>query len=398
MFIRGINYWPINKAMYWWKQFNQQEVIKDFQQISPTFTLVRIFLLWEDFQPKMDQIDQHQLQNLKTVADIAGQQGLSLMPTFFCGHMSGVNWMPDWILEPSSFSQRFPVYSNEKIVTASIRNFYAEPDLIQAQLYQIQTVCRALAGHPAIFAYDLGNEPSNCVQPPDRNLAQAWLKQMCQAVHEYSGGTPVTLGMHAEDLEENRQLWPQDAAKYCDFLSMHGYPFYLDWTGTPLDTDLVPFLGLLTAHLGEKEVLFQEFGAPTNPVLQVPDPGAKEAYFSETDVTNYYSVVLEDLQSAGMLGGMAWCFADYSPDLWELPPLKNNLHERYFGLFRHDGTPKPIVNAFKEDPVKRQMTPRARKEALFEYLKNIDRDHFYDQPRETIARLFAEYKNLCKGK
>ena len=52
----------------------------------------------------------------------------------------------------------------------------------------------------------------------------------------------MILGMHAEDLEEIG-TWPQDAARYCDFLCMHGYPFYLDWVEDELDARVLPFLG-----------------------------------------------------------------------------------------------------------------------------------------------------------
>ena len=51
-FLVGINYWPRRKAMYWWKDFERDEVAEEFDVIAGLgLRLVRIFLLWEDFSP-----------------------------------------------------------------------------------------------------------------------------------------------------------------------------------------------------------------------------------------------------------------------------------------------------------------------------------------------------------
>ena len=48
----GVNYWPRRKAMGWWKAFDRAEVEDEFDVIAGLgLSVVRIFLLWEDFQP-----------------------------------------------------------------------------------------------------------------------------------------------------------------------------------------------------------------------------------------------------------------------------------------------------------------------------------------------------------
>jgi hypothetical protein len=54
---------------------------------------------------------------------------------------------------------------------------------------------------------------------------------------------------------------------------------------------------------------------------------------------------LEALRRAGCVGAMLWCYSDYDPALWESPPLDLVTHERSFGLWRVDGSPKPSVAA-----------------------------------------------------
>ena len=94
-FLLGINYWPRRKAMYWWSDFDPDEVQEEFETIKEIgFDLVRIFLLWEDWQPEPDRVEESALENLEVVCNIAAALNLKLDVTFFTGHMSGPNWVP----------------------------------------------------------------------------------------------------------------------------------------------------------------------------------------------------------------------------------------------------------------------------------------------------------------
>lgn len=395
IFVTGINYWPARKAMYWWKFYDPEEVRRDFALLKLYgIQMVRLFLTWEDFQPAPDLVDAHCLNDLIRTADLAYENQLQIMPTFFCGHMSGVNWIPDWALHHIEQVRRFPVFSQGRLSHRLIRNWYHDQMITEAQLFQITEVCRALTGHPAVRVYDLGNESSNCCIPAERKQGREWLKLMCDCILDHHPGSDVTLGMHAEDLEENRNIWPQDAACCCDFLCMHGYPFYLSWV-PPEDVYVLPFLGIMTAWLGNKPVLFQEFGAPsqTDTVIERFDRAVPTPIWTEEQAERYYQQAVRLLWEAGMLGVYGWCYADYHHDLYLYPPLSENTHERYFGLTRWDGSVKPalrMLGSTREIPVRKTSVP--------EWLEGEDKDHFYDQPQFNLSRLFAQYKNqIDKG-
>ncbi len=99
-FVLGVNYWPRRKAMYWWSDFDTDEVREEFGLIRDLgMRLVRIFLLWDDWQPTPGTVNAAALKHLGTVLDIAHELGLKLDITFFTGHMSGPNWSPGWLLE-----------------------------------------------------------------------------------------------------------------------------------------------------------------------------------------------------------------------------------------------------------------------------------------------------------
>ena len=110
--------------------------------------------------------------------------------------------------------------------------------IVRAQALLAGEAAAALAGHEAIWAWDLGNENSNCVRPPSRSSARDWLRRMVSAIRTSDQRAIVTVGLHMEDLEEDRKLGPQQAAEEGDFLSMHGYPSYTPWADGPTDEQL----------------------------------------------------------------------------------------------------------------------------------------------------------------
>jgi|SRR5690554_404911 len=100
-FVLGVNYWPRRKAMYWWSDFDPSEVADEFDVISDLgLDVVRIFLLWDDWQPEPDRVSPQRLEDLQVVCDLAAERSLGLDITFFTGHMSGPNWVPRWMLDP----------------------------------------------------------------------------------------------------------------------------------------------------------------------------------------------------------------------------------------------------------------------------------------------------------
>ncbi|HAF16734.1 MAG TPA: hypothetical protein DCG84_00140, partial [Peptococcaceae bacterium] len=75
----GVNYWPAAKAMYWWQNFDAAEVEQDFRRLAAAgFQVVRIFLIWEDFQPVPDKVSSRSLDCLVAVADLAAGCGCPL--------------------------------------------------------------------------------------------------------------------------------------------------------------------------------------------------------------------------------------------------------------------------------------------------------------------------------
>ncbi len=388
----GINYWPARTAMRWWTMFDENETAEDFARIAGGgFDSVRVFLLWEAFQSEPDRVDPLMLERLVTVADLARRAGLDIMPTLFTGHMSGVDWIPRWALGGTQRDARFRVVSGGRVVEDGLRNWYLDDDVMRAQSVFAGGAAEALAGHRALWAWDLGNENSNCVVPADRELARRWLSRMTSAIRAADNAAQVTIGIHMEDLEEDRRLGPREAADACDFLTMHGYPIYAPWARNGTDEALVPFLARVTRWLGgDADVLFSEFGLPT---YREGDRGSERAraessspLIEETEAAEYVRRVLPGLRGAGATGAMVWCYSDYDPETFGHPPLDEAVHERSFGLWRADGTPKPAVAVVKAFAGATRLSPPDAEPWI-----DIDPERYWRQPGVELPRLYDRY-------
>jgi len=383
--------------MSWWSTFDLAEVEADFARIAACgLDSVRMFLTWEDFQPTPDRVDRRMLERLVEVADLARGLGLALVPTLFTGHMSGVNWIPTWALGGSSGDPRFRVVSGGRVVDTGLRNWYTDSAVGDGQVLFAAEAAAALAGHEAVWAWDLGNENSNCVIPPIRSAARAWLARLSSAIRSADATALVTVGLHMEDLEEDRRLGPPEASESCDLLSMHGYPIYARWADGPTDDRLLPFLARVTHWLGEgRDLVFSEFGVPTyrdgrgkrgvrgrgGPLLVEEDAAAA-----------YTTRALEELRRAGCLGALLWCFSDYDRALRDSPPFDLAPHERSFGLWRADGSPKPAVDAIAAFVGAARCTA-----APADAWIDIDRDEFRLDPRAQLRRLYRRYREEPRG-
>ena len=397
-FILGVNYWPRRKAMYWWRSFDAAEVREEFTVIkSIGMSLVRIFLLWEDWQPTPDSVDPDALGNLGTVCDIAAGLGLKLDITFFTGHMSGPSWAPSWMLLPGE--PMLPgvrqVVSGGKVVNCGHLNPYTDAVALAAEELLLRTVVARYHGHPAVGMWNLGNEPDLFARPPSPAAGRAWARRMVAAIRAIDQATPITCGLHVPDLTEDLGLRANDIFAEVDVPAIHGYPMYADWSAGPLDPQFVPFLCALTSALCGKPTLMEEFGgcteAPGRPssVWKWAAYGKPRQQFmaAEEALAEYLAQVLPNLVEVGATGAMLWCYADYAPELWDRPPCDEAQHERFFGLVRPDGTLKPRADVIRQFAATGPSIQPARRSVAL----GMTPEQFYERPYEHTTRLYQAF-------
>jgi len=398
-FVLGVNYWPRRKAMTWWSDFDGDEVRHEFRTIADLgLDVVRVFLLWDDWQPTPDTVSEACLGHLGEVCDVAADLGLGLDVTFFTGHMSGPNWAPAWLLtdappEPGPLPRT--VVSQGRRVDAAYRNPFHDPVALRAAETLLRAVVGRFRDHPAIWMWNLGNEPDLFAWPRTPAEGRAWVRRMRTVVRELDADHPVTCGLHVDSLVQDNRLRVDEVFAETDVAVMHAYPMYLDWARDPLDPDLVPFTCALTEALGGKPALMEEWGgctaAPGEPshVASWHDGRSERTQFmaGEEALADYVAAVLPRLVEVGATGAMLWCFADYDEALWNQPPCDEAQHERSFGLVRSDGTLKPHAERLRAFAAERpRVRPATRRVAL-----DVTPEAYYDDPSGHARRLYRAY-------
>lgn len=377
--------------MYWWQHFDKSALADDFERIQETgLKIVRVFLLWEDFQPRAAKVSIPCLDHLVDVAEAADRRSLFVLPTFFTGHMCGLNWLPPWTLWARERHLRTRVFSQRKVRSNLPKNFFEDPGMIEAQVLLLREVAGALQGHPAVWAWDLGNSPSNVVTPSNRQAADLWLRVTTEELRSRDESIPITLSMGKENLGEDAALRPQEAARHLDFLSMQSPPVASGNSSDPLDPRFPPFLGSLTHWLGGKDILFAGFGIPTKPAQGSYGKHAEaEHLVSEEEAARFVESVLKRLREAGMIGSMLSFFSDFEPVLWEMPPLDEDLLSRHLGIFRSDRSPKEVQPVLVEHGSHLRHPPPGEPPSWID----ISREEYEQAPEMHLQRLYGNYRD-----
>jgi hypothetical protein len=380
----GINYWPRRRAMYMWREHDLVEVRDEMAHIADLgFDTVRLFVLLVDFLPQPDTVDHRRVDMLVAVARVAGDAGLSIVPTLVVLNMSGRIWWPAWMLD----------------ARGRPADLFSEPLVLRSQLLLARTCAGALAGGTSLRAIDIANEIDGAVRPPSRAAARQWVALLTDAIRSAAPATTVRIGTHLPSLTTQNHLRIDDLASVLDEDVMHAYPLYCDAARSFLDPELVPFACALTAGLSgrERRPLMQEFGVCT------AGPGAAGHTFtddflgqartqylaSEEEAASYHSRVVERLVETGAAGAYAWCYADYHPRLFARPPLDTAVRERSFGLVRSDGTEKPAAAVFRE--FRRRRDAGGVVPGNVTAVLDVSAEVYYRDPAAHFERLYARW-------
>ena len=398
-FVLGVNYWPRRKAMGWWSAFDRGEVRDEFALVRDLgLDVVRVFLLWDDWQPTPERVSPTALRDLGSVLDAAADAGLGLDVTFFTGHMSGPNWAPGWLLRdgpPEPGPTPRTVVSGGRRVRAAYRNPFHDEVALRASETLLRTVVGAYHDHPGVWLWNLGNEPDLFAWPRSAAAGRAWVRRMRGVIRELDPHHPVTCGLHVPSLAEDNGLRASDVFAETDVAVMHAYPMYTDWAREPLDPDVVPFTCALVSALTGKPTLMEEWGGCTAPpgepshVARWAFDGVERRQFmaAEEDLAAYVEAVLPRLLDVGATGAMLWCFADYAEALWDRPPCDEAQHERFFGLVRPDGSLKPHAEVLRAFAARRERVRPARRRVGLD----VEPEAYYRDPGGHLRRLFRDF-------
>ena len=212
---------------YWDEDWPRVE--EDFRAMQALgANVVRLHLQVGTYMKAPKKVDRSQLERLKRVLDLGQELGLYLDLTGLgCYHLDAV---PSWY------------------------DGLSESDRWQVQARFWEAVARTCAGHPAVFCYDLMNEPvitkakvgehpwllgelegfyfvqRICNDPGKRatdTVAAAWIEKLVTAIRKHDRDHLVTVGVIPWALpfpKAKPLFYSPEAARHLDFVSVHFYP------------------------------------------------------------------------------------------------------------------------------------------------------------------------------
>ena len=279
-----------------------ERVERDFRGMRQLgANVARIHLQFGTYMTGPEEFDQSQLDRLKKMLDLGSQVGLYLDLTgLSCYRLARV---PAWY-DALDESERWAV---------------------QARWWAM--IAKTCADHPAVFCYDLMNEPvvsgppeegqpkwvggeidglyfvqRISVEPGKRTgseIVEAWVSKLTTAIREQDSQTLVTVGVIPWAL-----VWPNakplfyspEIAKYFDFVSIHAYP-----SKDKIDKDIA---ALAVYDIGKPLVVEETF--PLNCTIEDMDrflEGGKDRV--DGWISHYFGYTIEEHAAGAKPHGVA---------------------------------------------------------------------------------------------
>lgn len=266
--------------------------------------VTRSFTYWPDFVPAPERLAPEVLDRFSDFLDAHVEVGLTTIPTFIVGHMSGQNWDPVW---------------------RGGRDLYRDVWMVSQQAWLVEQLARRFGGHAAVSGWLLTNEMPLYGGHGDVLDVTAWARLLINALRAGGAHQPVSIGDGAWGIEmsgHDNGFSLRRLAPLLDFLGPHVYPMSDDpvrqHTAAALTCELARSFGL--------PVVLEEFGVSSD-------------FVSDHNAADYYRQVLHSSLLAGAQGWLAWNNCDYDA-LSDQDPYRHHGFEMHFGLTDLTGKPK----------------------------------------------------------
>jgi hypothetical protein len=335
----GCNYWASHAGTAMWRNWQPDVMLADLQQMQAAgLQLIRVFPLWPDFQPLHalrvggGEVYEYRfgeqplpdttagqagvaaimLERFHELADMAAAQGLQIIVGLVTGWMSGRLFAP-------------PAFSNLNVLT--------HPAAVMWQARFVSCFVNAFKHHPAISAWDLGNE-CNAMGSASREQAWLWTRAITGAIRQADPSRPIVSGMHSLEVDLRTAWSIRDQAELTDILTTHPYPFWVRHVDAdPVDT-IRPIL-----HASAESCLYADIGGKPCFAEEIGTMGPGVA--SDEHATAFLQASVANLWAHDCRAALWWCA--YDQDHLEDAPYDWVAVERKLGLFRNDRSPKPVL-------------------------------------------------------
>jgi len=349
-FLIGTNYMPSKAFFRLWEDWNPSQIEEDFKKMKELgVEAVRVPLFWGSVEPEEGVISHRFLERFDEFLEIAEKYEVYVMPFLFVGVCVDV-WDVPW---------------------RRGRNLYKDPEMLEHECRQAETLAAKYAHSPVIMAWDISDEPYYYAGYTDADTATNWVSMIYKALKSRDKKHPVTLGFDNNHIIEDTGFRVEKLIPFQDFFSLCAYPIY--------------GLKMPEAHTSTRSTYFTpffiKFSQVGKPVLLSEGPGTTTVWVSPKRAGDYYRVVMYSSFINGSIGVMPWILFDYDAEHHEKFPLDDKPYETSFGMLSSCG----------------EMKPPAQELARFaQIIRKIDLEKFHFRKPEAAVLIPKDYYKHVK--
>jgi len=363
MYLTGCNYWASHAGPEMWANWDEETVRNDLEKLAKHHIhTLRVFPNWRDFQPLtphrgqkgkdlgyLEQpqnpyyLDETMLTRFGIFLDLCHKYDHKCIVGLLTGWMSGRLFAPTALLD---------------------KNLFTDPTALLFEQRFIKGMVTRFKDHPAIYAWDLGNECNCLSQCSDRDTAANWTSLVANAIRAADPGKPVVSGMHGLTADGTWTI--RDQGEACDILTTHPYARWCIHTYHDQALSL-----RTTMHAACETKLYSDLGGKPCMMEEVGTMGPMMC--SNENAAKFIRLNLLSGWANGSSGLLWWC-ANEQTNL-RTSPFRESMIERELGLFDANGAPKPVtgeISRFADFLKSAPKLPKAKEDAVCILTKDQD--------------------------
>lgn len=331
----SLDYQPAATGPFLWQAFDTAAVSSDLAAIARAgFREVRVGLAWDSFMPDARGVDPRRMGEFDTLLRVAGAHGMGIVPVLFIQAHGDCVFLPARAVMRDARRRGVRVLSEGMPEPGGPRDVWTDPLMLELADRWARAMAAGFANHPALAAWDLGDDPARVLRPRRIPDLAAWVAVAGAPLRQRGDRVQMTLG--ADDLLRGRGVRLGSLSSLLDRIDIAIRPAQLRRLQLPEPEALLFIAQLAQALAGDQ-------GGQIGLALAMPSPGGDEEGMDELAAAATVDQLVERRTEAGVsaLRATAWC--DLHPRLRERAPYDRHDWRRRCGLLSLDGAEKPAL-------------------------------------------------------
>ncbi|WP_021594122.1 glycoside hydrolase 5 family protein [Actinomadura welshii] len=325
----GVNYVPSKNWWFSWSDWDRTSIAADLDDIASLgMDHIRIMLVWSELQPNSTYARGEHLDRLEELLDLADRRHLDVEVTVFNGAVSGVLFVPPYLISNSD---------------GTVRNVFTDPEMIEREQWLLAQIAERIGRHRRFMGFDLSNEihwfgkPLGMAVTPAQG--DAWHTALFDTCEKVAPGK-----IHVSGIDH----WPWQNN---DYWSRHGLATSgtmtanHTWAGWTQVIQRYGSLSTSSTHYSEFFVeLIKAFHTDLKRKVWIEETGVSTVWMDAADIPPWTERSIRAMADCPDLFGITWWDShDLNPKLSGYVNLEYDL-----GLFTNDRKLKPIGKTIRK--------------------------------------------------